>query len=306
MKKIVAFIVMCFTCFTLVACGIMNSIKEYNGTKITKLTFTTVEYMGGKTVDHVIDFIENNYSSVGYFKFDEEEPELEVKKVFTDEEEKVFIDSCYSYGLFNLKDSYVNNNVDDGGGWNLTIDFEDGTNKVSTGSNASPTSVFNKCSTVFYDLCGVHILGKLPDNYIDPPNISYSFEFEESENLLVSTNALTRLNRGNYKWNKNESFDNDYYLINEEVKDKCDFKSNIRYQLVLYTANYRYKEKFKSLTVKEYDYNSELTNEKTIFESGWIKQIELDIQVNKIYIYELKYKNGDYVQYTFSTYCNIQ
>ena len=300
MKKSVLFISLLFACISLSSC---SSMKEYNGTKLTKLTFTTVDYMGGYTVDHAIDFIENTYSSAGYLKYDENEPTLEVKKTFTDEEEKVFIDSCYSYGLFNLKDSYVNNYVDDGGGWNLTIDFEDGTNKVSTGSNASPTSVFNKCSTVFYDLCGTQILGKLPDNYIDPPNISYSFEFEESENLIVSTNALARLNRGNYKWNKNESLGNDYYLINEEVKDKSDFKSNIKYQLVLYTSNYRYKEKFENLIVKESDYNSELTNEKIIFEGGWINQIELDIQINKIYIYELKYKNGDFVQYTFNTFC---
>ena len=136
MKKIVAFIIMCFTCFTLVACGGTDSIKEYSGTKLTKLTFTTVDYMGGYTVDHVIDFIGNTYSSAGYLKYDENEPTLEVKKTFTDEEEKVFIDSCYSYGLFDLKDSYVNNHIDDGGGWNLTIDFEDGTDKVSTGSNA--------------------------------------------------------------------------------------------------------------------------------------------------------------------------
>ena len=27
------------------------------------------------------------------------------------------------------------------------------------------------------------------------------------------------------------------------------------------------------------------------------------LEPNKIYIYELKYKNGDYVQYTFSTFC---
>ena len=123
MKKIGTFIVMCLICFTLVACG----GKEYNGTKLTKLTFTTVDYMGGYTVDHVIDFIDNTYSSAGYLKYDENETNLEVEKTFTDEEEKVFIDSCYSYGLFNLKDSYVNNYVDDGGGWNLTIDFEDGT-----------------------------------------------------------------------------------------------------------------------------------------------------------------------------------
>lgn len=74
--------------------------------------------------------------------------------------------------------------------------------------------------------------------------------------------------------------------------------------MVLYTANYDCDERFNKLIVKEYDYNSELTNEKIIYTGKWMKQIKLDIQMNKIYVYELAYKDGDFVQYNFSTYCN--
>ena len=95
---------------------------------------------------------------------------------------------------------------------------------------------------------------------------------------------------------------NDLYLLNEEFKEKNKFIKDYNYQLVLYTSNYDYDKKFKQITVTEYDYNIDLTNEKVIYSGKWFKQIKLDIQFNKIYVYELTYENGDYVCYTFNTY----
>ena len=69
-----------------------NSIKEYTGTKIVKITHTSIDYMGGYTVKDELDFIENKYSSLGYMPTEVENPELELKSTFTDEEEKVFMD----------------------------------------------------------------------------------------------------------------------------------------------------------------------------------------------------------------------
>lgn len=279
-----------------------NSIKEYTGPKIVKITHTSIDYMGGYTVKDELDFVENKYSSLGYMPTEVENPELELKSTFTDEEEKVFMDECYSYGLFDLKESYSATGIIDGGGWTFIIEYEDGTTKTSRGDNAGPSKVFNKCATSFYDLCGQGVVGRVPEYYINPPNISYSFRFK-ADTTNVNTNDITVLKRANYKWNKSESIDNSYFQINEEVKDRNEFYSTFSYKLVLYTANYHCDEKFNKITVKEYDYNSELTNEKTIYTGKWFDQIELDIQVNKIYVYELSYKDGDYVQYTFSTYC---
>ena len=45
-----------------------NSIKEYTGPKIVKITHTSIDYMGGYTVKHEIDFIENKYFSLGYWR----------------------------------------------------------------------------------------------------------------------------------------------------------------------------------------------------------------------------------------------
>lgn len=299
MKKIN--VLMIFTLIGLLtAC---NSIKEYSGTKLIKLTYTTIDYNGGYTQKHVLDFNENKYSSVGYSPYEDENPELETKTTFTDEEEKVFMDSCYTYGLFDLKESYSATGIMDGGGWDLIIEYEDGTTKTSQGSNAGPTETFNQCATVFYDLCGQPIVGRLPDYYVSPPNISYAFHYTTGT-TSVSTNVIARVVRGNYKWKKSESLDNDLYVLNTAHKDKNEFVKDYDYKLVLYTANYEYEEKFNKITVREYDYNPELTNEKEIYTGKWIQQIELEIELNKVYVYELSYKNGDFVQYTFSTFSN--
>ena len=297
MKKIYMMFLIIFMSF-MTGC---NSIKEYSGTKITKLTYTSIDYNGGYTNKYVLDFNENTYSSVGYLPSRDDNPTLELKSTFTDEKEKTFMDECYTFGLFDLEESYKATGIIDGGGWDLVIEYEDGTTNKSLGDNASPTKVFNKCSTSFYDLCGDPIVGLLPDYYVYPPNVSYAFHCTNG-NSSLSTNELAKVVRANYKWNKSESSDNNYFQINEEVKDRNEFYSTYSYKLVLYTANYDYDEKFKKITVKEYDYNSELTNEKTVYSGKWFEQIELDIQVNKIYVYELTFKDGDYVQYTFSTY----
>ena len=98
-KKINILIILTLLCI-LTAC---NSIKEYTGPKIVKLTHISIDYMGGYTVKDELDFIENKYSSLGYMPTEVEYPELELKSTFTDEEEKVFMDECYSYGLFDIK-----------------------------------------------------------------------------------------------------------------------------------------------------------------------------------------------------------
>ncbi len=281
-----------------ILCG-CNSIKEYTGTKITKLTYKSIDYMGGYTELYELDFIENKYSSISYLPTEVENHELEIKSTFTDEEEKIFMDSCYTYGLFDIKDYYSESGICDGGGWDLIIEYIDGTTKTSKGHNAGPYKVFNKCATVFYDLCGEVVMGNLPEFYVEPPNISYGFRYEKAHH-----DSLAFFTRANYKWNKGEVSNKNIYSINELNKQYNEFEMDYNYKLILYTANYRCGKEFNKITVKEYDFNPELSNEKVIYTGKWFDQIELDIMLNKIYVYELSYEDGDYVQYTFSTYCN--
>ena len=269
-------------------------IKEYTGTKIAKLTYITSAYDGfGYTKERLFDFNENQYLTAGY-RLDEEK-EFTLKKTFTDAEEKIFMDACYSYGLFDLAERYEPQEiVYDGYGWSMLIEYEDGTVKKSVGSNASPKEIFDKCCTYFYDLCGEVVVGLLPEYYVYPPNVSTN----------VGMYGYTDVVRADYKWNKGESLGNDLYSLNEANKDENEFKEDVDYTLVLYTSNYNCKEKFNGITIKEYDYNSELTNERVVYSGKWFKQIELALELNKIYVYELSFRDGDYVQYTFSTLCH--
>ena len=275
-------------------------MKEYSGPKVDKLTYQTTDYMGGYTVSHVIDFINNQYLK-NAFTPDEGEPELTVYNIFTDEQEKIFIDACYSYGLFNLAPKYVTNEIIfDGGGWSLAILYEDGSSKISTGSNAGPVRTFNKLATYFYDICGERVVGNVPEFYAVPPNISYSFRYNTGLGD-GSTNAFVNVKRANYKWNKFDLATIDLYDLNKEIDNL--FISGFEYKMVLYTANYHHTEKFNKIVVKSFDYDNLLANEEVVYEGKWFGQIEFELKMNKIYVYTLSYKDGDFVEYTFNTLC---
>lgn len=301
MKKMIinTFIIICVL-------FLLSCTKKYEGAAVNKLTYITVNYNGGYTNKRVLDFKENKYYSIGYLPVDDKEPDLELKNTFSESEGKDFIQQCYSNGLFDIKAMYSQSGIIDGGVWELIIEFSDGTIKKSKGSNASPQKTFNKCAIAFYNLCGEEVMGTLPKYYVYPPQISYAFHYNEN-GTSISDNSLTNVVLANYKWNKKEVLEKDLYLINEENKKNNKFIHDIEYKLILYTGNYDYNKKFNRIVLKEYDYNSDLTNEKTVFIGSFFeikKQIELDIKLNKIYTYELFYKDGNYIQYTFSTFIN--
>ena len=298
MKKVFFILLILFFSNFLISC---NRIKEYGGKVIVKLTYQTVDYNGGYTTNVVLDFINNKYLSSGILPGEEQEPNLEVKRTFSEEEEKDFINGCYSYGLFNLKDKYKRTGIIDGGGWTLLIEYEDGSIKESTGINASPTTIFNNCSTYFYDICGERILGNLPDYYFYPPGVSIAFRYKIGEYGSGSDNSIARVSRANFKWKRFESLDNDLFEINNSLSDKNQFLINNNYQLVLYTANYNCKDRFTKIKITSYDFDENLTNEKEVYHGSWFKQIELDLELEKIYKFELGFYDGDYVEYTFNT-----
>ena len=301
MKKIyMLLLVILFTFLT--GCS-KDVIKEYTGKEISKLTFKSVDYNGGYTTIYELDFENNIFSKKGYMPTDVNDIVPEVVCDFTDEDERIFMNECYSYGLFDIKEKYQATGIVDGGGWDLELVYIDGTKKLSRGDNASPTEVFSKCATSFYDLCGDPVLGMLPEYYAYPPNVSYSFEYFKDDRR-VWDNSFAWIVRANYKWNKSEDSDVNIFLLNEENKHRNKFKEGIDYKLTLYTANYDCKEKYKNLIVYEYDYNKDLTNETIIHSGKWEDQITVDIKLNKIYVYKLIFKDKDYVEYTFSTYVN--
>lgn len=136
-------------------------LKKYQGKEIIKLTYSTIDFFGGNTTTYEFDFIENKSYKCKNNVFDDSYL-VEDLATFTEEQEEIFMNKCYTYGLFSLKELYEDKNVDDGGGWTLTISYVDNSKKESNGINKSPNNVFDKCAYAFYDLCNEGVL-----RYID-------------------------------------------------------------------------------------------------------------------------------------------
>ena len=300
MKKIIA-LILCITSFVfLFGCESLykKDIKEYVGTPLSSLSFETVEYMGGYTETYVFDFSANTVSLTRYKPWSGDETDTEVVKEFTDDEEKKLIDKLYTYGLFDIDEKYpAPPNIDDGGEWSLAIKYKDGTAKSSYGINNSPRDVFSECAKAFYDICGNGIVGYVPETYYKPAAISIGFKTSDGGENTYHPYGV----RVNYSWNGFESTGNDIYEVNESGNFEHLFTDGMSYTLVLFTGNYGDYEKFKTCTVTAYDYNEELTGKETVYQSGWFKQTDLELKLNKIYVVRLDFKNGDFVEYTFNT-----
>lgn len=269
-----------------------SGIKEYKGIGIDKITYKTIDYFGGFEQYNVIDFTSNEF-----LKSTKGLDDLKVVSSFSDEDEKIFIDGCYTYGLFNLEEKYTSDGIIDGGGWSLTIEYENGEKKISTGDNARPDKIFDNCSTYFYDLCGQQVLGRLPENYITPPNISISFQYVIGD-TSYSTNGLTSIHLVGYLWNKHKQEDLDLLTLSEAT---TKFTQDIEYKVVLYTGNYTYEEKFAEIVIYMYDISDSIGKPVLTYTGKWMEELELVLKPNQIYTYTLKYTNGDYVTYMFHT-----
>lgn len=132
---------------------------EYKGKPIEKITYTVIDYMGGYTDVHVINFLDNTYSACGYLPAEEQSGCLtEIKSTFTDEQEIAFLNSAYKAGFFKLEGEYKPNEVIlDGGGWTLEILYTDGTKKAATGDNTWPQELKDSRNS-FEELCGVKVV----------------------------------------------------------------------------------------------------------------------------------------------------
>jgi len=292
MKKICILLIisLLLCCF-----GCDQSIKEYAEVNITRLSYTQVNYNGGYTTEYIFDF-EGNTATKHSFIPGDENGKLETIAEFTDEQEEVLINKLYTYGLFDIKKEYkATNGIVDGGGWDLKIDFIDGTSKSSSGSNNSPTTVFSNCAKAFYDICRNGVVGLVPQEYYQPPNVSYAFRSSEGEHSYSPYSE-----RVNYKWNGFEETNN-VYILNETVSFAHTFTTETAYELVLYTANYENYEKFNKCIVTSYNYDEQLSGEKIVFEDGWFKQVEFDLELDKIYLIKFIFTDGDFAEYTFNT-----
>ena len=163
---------------SLASCKVGVVFREYNGPKVTYLSFKIENGFSGFGRNNVIDFEANTFvrEEIEYYKNCIETPPAEdedanilrcgsgrpsvdtFEQTFTEEAEKALIDGIYSSKLFFIKDKYWNENVCDGTEWTLFIRFQDGTSKTSIGYMDCPEKVFENCSKYFMDFCGYGVM----------------------------------------------------------------------------------------------------------------------------------------------------
>ncbi len=297
MKKIniLLFVIVALTLFA--SCDSIDDllIMEYRGEEISEIIYESIDYMGGSTDIHKISFTDNKV----YFK--ENDGEFKEIKTFTDEEEIEFINTCYSNGLFGIAPRYENKNIIDGGGWSLVINYKNGNNKISTGSNDAPVIVFKRCAVPFFDFCGERVLGSLPENFFEPPNLQLSVPvLSDDGSKVISVGYDVAV--ADYYWNEGRfSSDNtDLYAINEELlktQEMIDTNEKILFRKTVYEDF----SGFSRFVFKSYDYNPELSGEKIIEDRIFFNEGEYALEPDKIYVYEMYFKNGEYIRRTFNT-----
>lgn len=280
-------------------------LLEYDGVPLSSLSYQTIDYMGGYTRSYLLDFDSNTVTKTEFYPYfeDGQQETSRVISEFTDEEEREFINKIYSYGLFRINERYENTHVNDGGGWTLQINYSDGSTKKSTGSNDAPSLVFNNCAIPFYELCGERVMGNIPTTYFAPPIIDFSVSYTYN-NHFFSGNNFVDFSRGNYLWNGHEVSGVDLYEVAMSGR-ASQLLSRGKYELELYTANYdnyngKY-EKFDKCVVMSYALDSQLSDGKEVLSTGWFKSVDIPYEPDRIYVITLKFKDGDFVEYVFST-----
>ena len=141
-----------------------------------------------------------------------------------------------------------------------------------------------------------------PGNGFSTPNVSYTFSGNtDTDNTYTGFSSYGE--RVNFKWNGLESSGYNLYEVNTSADFPMQFYENDDLALTLYTANYKYYNSigFLRCIVTTYDYNDTLTNETVVHSGGWFSQIELPLELNKIYLVRFEYITGDFVEYTFNT-----
>ena len=310
MKRIslIALLVLISLCFS--GCSAVMKIlpvREYRGTPLTSLSYKTVDYMGGISETYLLDFEENTVTRTNfnpYVEEGEEERKTTLVCEFTEEAEAEFINAVYSYGLFGIKEHYApSHTIMDGGGWTLVIEYSDGKGKKSTGDNAGPSGVFNNCALPFYNLTGEQVMGYIPTTYFAPPLLDYDMSYSYGTYTYMG-NGFIDVHRGNYLWNGHEVSDSDIYVLATSGEPRL--LAGVEYTIGLSTRKYqnynagRYP-RFKECVVMSYALDPSLGDAKEILRTRWFKSVEFPFEPNRIYHIILKFNDGDFVQYVFST-----
>lgn len=135
--------------------SLLPNNDDYQDIEVTKITYEMFYFQNFSKIKYIIDF-ETNEVKVVMIPYEENnETIFETIAIFTDEQEKEFINTCYKNGLFTLEE-FDNEEIIPihMHGWGLVIEFSNGTSKSAFGGRARPTEVFSKCFKAYLKLCG--------------------------------------------------------------------------------------------------------------------------------------------------------
>ncbi len=274
---------------------------------ISEIFFKRVSFMGGNTEIIKIDFSANKVYRSRYTpddRFSEEDQEnegyIEIR-TFTEEDEKEFITICKMGGIFEIEKKYERTDVADGGSWEMIVNYKNGDVKRSIGINEDPEEVFAACSVAFYNLCGEDVVGYLPADHHKMPFPFLHLIYEKKPDIYPYYRISAV--RADYSFNEGAIIckNDDYFKINEIEKNTLiESNDEIEYSLrITFKNNTPYK--VEKTILRSYDYNEELTGEKLLYEWETLKDETIPIELEKIYVLDIRYENGDFSRYTFNT-----
>ena len=268
---------------------------KYEGKEVSSIEYVSIDYNGGYTTETIVDFIDCQVLNRGYLPADINTEEYSIDYRFEESSISTFLDEVGGVGLFDLDDNYPSpGGIDDGGGWNLSINYADGSSKTSSGSNNYPSDVFQKADYAFFNLYGDDLFGTLPKSYTNPPSIDISFKYSIGSNN-TSKSYIGGLSPINYTWHKSvvSGVDVFSYAIQNPIHE---FDTSISYKVSLWTANYEHR--FSKMIMTSYDMNG--NDSKEIDKSGWFKQKEYNLDFDRIYVIKMTFPYGT-CEYAFST-----
>ena len=300
--KIISKILLVFVFLTLLPVSLSSC--EYTGKQIVSIEKTNVEYMGGATSGQRLDLLTGEVYEFEYYPYDEKASyDYRLRYSYDASLSKEVVDAFYRVGLLSLRSKYEPLTiVMDGGGWELTITYADGTTKVSRGSNAGPYSTFRKAATEFYEITGGIFIQSPPSKYLGAPSlrVEYTMEIKKDNGTTYIYSYGGGMNPYTSTWRGKET-EADPECIKAYHLDKSD-------------RNYVYVDSSASHTVfksaRVFAYDGYFENEQEIpieirnswsFTEGINKKFTFDIEEDKTYVIILEFDEGR-AEYVFTTW----
>ena len=195
MKKLLSALIVFLIVFTgLISCAPDREgvDEKYTGPQISSIEYKTTTSMSGLTNYRILDFSEGSvYEIIDYPTIDGYEAKHELICTFDVSYYTAIVDAFYSKGLLDLDEVYEpEGTVMDGGSWSLTVQYENGSQKASSGYVAAPYEIFTNSDIAFWDITGAEFLGCVPDSYKNAPGISLTYKLSEELNTSYEYIAI--------------------------------------------------------------------------------------------------------------------